>query len=69
MSYRHEQLVAAARAAGDHTDSDIADRLKVARTTAWRLRTGKTTPGASTLAKIEQAYGLTAAALLRTEAA
>ncbi|MFD7738394.1 helix-turn-helix transcriptional regulator [Streptomyces sp. MJM8645] len=69
MVYQHEQLVAAAQAAGDHTDSDIADRLKVARVTAWRLRTGKTAPSASTLARIELAYGLTAADLLGGEAA
>ncbi|MEU6237440.1 helix-turn-helix transcriptional regulator [Kitasatospora sp. NPDC047058] len=69
MSYRHEQFVAAAIAAGDRNDEDIAERLKVARVTAWRLRTGRTTPGPLTLAKIEQAYGLTAATLLGIEAA
>ncbi|MFE7638332.1 helix-turn-helix domain-containing protein [Kitasatospora sp. NPDC057518] len=69
MSYQHERLVCAARAAGDRTDSDIAERLKVAPVTAWRLRTGRTTPAGRTLAAIERAYGLTPADLLSSEAA
>ena len=63
--YDRTALRAVARAKGDARYVDLADRLKVAHTTAWRLWTGKTAPSARVAAAVEAAYGLPASALLK----
>ncbi|MFC3347736.1 hypothetical protein ACFOOM_09915 [Streptomyces echinoruber] len=67
--YDRAALIAAARRAGDHTPSDTAKRLKVARNTAWRLWHGHTAPSAAVAAAVEQHYGLTAGQLIQKAAA
>lgn len=67
--YDRTALVNAAQAAGDHTPSDTARRLKVARNTAWRLWTGKTAPSVGLAAAVEQHYGVTAGQLITRAAA
>lgn len=67
--YDREALIAAARAAGDHSPSDTARRLKVARTTAWRLWNGQTAPSAAVAAAVEQHYKVSAGQLIKRAAA
>ncbi|MEW2610893.1 XRE family transcriptional regulator [Streptomyces sp. NPDC047880] len=67
--YDRAALVAAAREAGDHTPSDTARRLKVARNTAWRLWNGHTAPSAVVAAAVEQHYGVSTGQLVKRAAA
>ncbi|MGW9041218.1 helix-turn-helix domain-containing protein [Streptomyces lydicus] len=67
--YDRSVLIAAARDAGDHTPSDTARRLKVARNTAWRLWHGRTAPSATLAAAVEAHYGVSAGELIQREAA
>lgn len=62
--YDRTSLRAAAGAIGDKRYLDLAERLKVAPATAWRLWSGKTAPSSHVAAKIEAAYGLPASRLL-----
>ncbi|MFD8545038.1 helix-turn-helix domain-containing protein [Streptomyces sp. NPDC059649] len=66
MDYAHARLLAAWTAAGDTTDAAVARRLGINPATAWRLRKGVSRPSSATLARIERAYGITAAELLPT---
>ncbi|WP_329148231.1 helix-turn-helix transcriptional regulator [Streptomyces sp. NBC_01456] len=66
MEYAHTRLLAAWEAAGDTTDALVARRLNINPATAWRLRKGISRPGSVTLARIERAYGITAAELMPT---
>lgn len=63
MQFDHSRLLAAWAAAGDTTDAAVARRLEISPSTAWRLRKGVCSPGSRTLARIESAYGVTAAEL------
>ncbi|MFD7107714.1 XRE family transcriptional regulator [Streptomyces kasugaensis] len=63
--YDRTALVAAARDAGDRTPSDIARRMQVARTTAWRLWNGHTAPSAALAAAVEHHYGVSARQLIK----
>lgn len=63
--YDRTVLVTAARKAGDHTPSDTARRLKVSRTTAWRLWHGRTAPSAPITAVVEAHYGVSACDLVK----
>ncbi|MGW8988680.1 XRE family transcriptional regulator [Streptomyces zhihengii] len=63
--YDRTALVAAAQAIGDHTPSDIARRLKVARNTAWRLWNGVTAPSVQLAAQVNSVYGIAPELLLR----
>ena len=63
--YDRSLLIAAARSIGDHTPSDTARRLGVARTTAWRLWKGSTAPSAQLTAAVEREYGISARQLIR----
>nr|WTB07427.1 XRE family transcriptional regulator [Streptomyces antimycoticus] len=63
--YDRTALRTVARANGDERYIDLADRLKVAPVTAWRLWTGKTAPSTRVAAAVETAYGLPASALLK----
>jgi hypothetical protein len=56
---------AVAREKGDTTGADIARRLDVSPVTGWRLLHGKCAPTADVTARIQAAYGLTAADMLR----
>ncbi|MFF4118997.1 XRE family transcriptional regulator [Streptomyces sp. NPDC001714] len=62
--YDRSTLHAAARSLGDHRPVDLQGRLKVARTTAWRLWHGRNAPSAALAVVVEQHYGVTAAQLL-----
>lgn len=62
--YDRSVFVAAARTAGDHNPSDIARRMKVARTTAWRLWNGHNAPSAALAAVVEYHYGVSARQLV-----
>lgn len=64
MKYAHARLLAAWEAAGDTSDAKVARRLGINPATAWRLRKGVSRPSSATLARIERAYGLTAADLM-----
>ncbi|WP_326678546.1 helix-turn-helix domain-containing protein [Streptomyces sp. NBC_01237] len=66
--YDRTALHTAARDMGDHTPSDLARRLKVARNTGWRLWHGHTAPSAAVVARIEHAYGVSARQLTRPAA-
>jgi transcriptional regulator with XRE-family HTH domain len=66
--YDRATLVAAAQEAGDHTPSDTARRLKVARNTAWRLWNGHTAPSAVVAAAVEHHYGVSAGQLIKRAA-
>lgn len=57
---------AVATAKGDADYNDTAARLMVAPATAWRLWKGKTAPSAQLAAKVQTAYGIGTADLLRT---
>jgi transcriptional regulator with XRE-family HTH domain len=50
---------------GDHRPVDLANRLGVARNTAWRLWHGHTAPSANLAASVEQAYGVSARQLIQ----
>ncbi|WND36958.1 XRE family transcriptional regulator [Streptomyces sp. BB1-1-1] len=63
--YDRTALRTVAAAKGDECYVDLADRLKVAPVTAWRLWNGKTAPSARVAAAVEVAYGLSASALLK----
>lgn len=65
MSYDRTLLRAVAHARGQHTYVDLADHLKVAPVTAWRLWHGKTAPSAPIAEKVQTAYGLTLTQLLQ----
>lgn len=67
--YDRSTLVAAARERGDHTPSDAARRLHVARNTAWRLWHGRTAPSAALAAAVEAHYGVSARELIQRPAA
>ncbi|MET9253785.1 XRE family transcriptional regulator [Streptomyces sp. NPDC003717] len=67
--YDRAALVHAAQAAGDHSPSDTARRLKVARNTAWRLWNGRTAPSAAVAAAVECHYGVSAGQLVKRAAA
>lgn len=67
--YDRAALIAAARQAGDRTPSDTARRLKVARTTAWRLWHGHTAPSANVAAAVETHYGVSTGQLIKRAAA
>lgn len=67
--YDRAQLVTAARKAGDRTPSDTANRLQVARNTAWRLWNGHTAPSAAVAAAVEEHYGISASQLVKRAAA
>lgn len=62
--YDRTVLLAAARNVGDRTPSDCARRLKVARTTAWRLWHGQNAPSAQLAAAVQQHYGISAQQLI-----
>lgn len=62
--YDRTLLQTIAQDKGDHTPSDTARRLKVARTTAWRLWHGHTAPSAALAAKVQLYYRIEAGALL-----
>jgi transcriptional regulator with XRE-family HTH domain len=66
--YDRALLVAIASDKGDRHYTDLAERLKVAPATAWRLWTGKTAPSARVAAAVEHAYGLPASRLLKLAA-
>lgn len=66
--YDRTALRTVAIANGDAHYVDLANRLRVAPATAWRLWTGKTAPSARVAAAVEAAYGLSAAALLKPAA-
>ncbi|MFD9813737.1 helix-turn-helix domain-containing protein [Streptomyces sp. NPDC059080] len=63
MHFNHARLIAAWNAVGDTSDAAVARRLGIDPSTAWRLRKGRSLPNGQTLARIEAAYGLTAAEL------
>lgn len=63
--YNRTSLHAVAKSLGDHTPTDISRRLKVAPATAWRLWNGRTAPSPQLVARVEAAYGIGAAELLR----
>lgn len=63
--YDRSVLVAAAHDMGDRTPSDLARRLKVARTTGWRLWHGVTAPSALVAAAAEAHYGVSARQLTK----
>jgi transcriptional regulator with XRE-family HTH domain len=63
--YDRRVLVAAAQGMGDRRPVDIANRLKVARNTAWRLWHGHTAPSAGLAAAVEQHYGVSARQLIK----
>lgn len=63
--YDRTVLITAARTMGDSRPVDIANRLKVARNTAWRLFHGHTAPSADLAARVEQAYGVSARQLIQ----
>ncbi|MBP0456219.1 hypothetical protein [Streptomyces montanisoli] len=63
--YDRTALRTVAAAKGDARPVDLADRLKVAQATAWRLYHGHTAPSARVAAAVEHAYGLPASALLK----
>ncbi|MGW1770670.1 helix-turn-helix domain-containing protein [Streptomyces sp. NPDC002104] len=69
MTYAPAALLAAAQARGDHTPADMARRLGLPYLAVYRWATGRHAPSPAGLAAIEQAYGLTTAALFRQEAA
>jgi transcriptional regulator with XRE-family HTH domain len=50
---------------GDVSGADIARRLDVSPVTGWRLLKGVCAPAADVAARIEAAYGLTTADMLR----
>ncbi|WHM36288.1 XRE family transcriptional regulator [Streptomyces sp. BPTC-684] len=54
---------------GDRSPSDLARRLKVARSTAWRLWHGHTAPSAALAAAVEHHYGISAGELIHRSAA
>ncbi|MGW7201071.1 hypothetical protein [Streptomyces chryseus] len=53
-----------ARGKGDHTPSDVARRLHVARTTAWRLFNGHSAPSPSVAHAVQLHYRIEIGALL-----
>jgi transcriptional regulator with XRE-family HTH domain len=63
--YDRTVLVTAARSMGDHRPVDLANRLGVARNTAWRLFNGHGAPAADLAARVEQAYGVSARQLIQ----
>lgn len=63
--YDRSVLVTAAAAMGDRRPVDLANRLKVARNTAWRLWHGHTAPSATLAAAVEQHYGISARQLIQ----
>ncbi|MEV5133557.1 helix-turn-helix transcriptional regulator [Streptomyces sp. NPDC053705] len=63
--YDRALLRAIASSNGQPHYTDLAERLKVAPATAWRLWTGKTAPSARVAAAVEDAYGLPASRLLK----
>ncbi|MCY0959638.1 XRE family transcriptional regulator [Streptomyces sp. H27-H5] len=63
--YDRAHLVAVATDKGDRHYTDLAARLKVAPTTAWRLWTGKTAPSAHLAAAVQDEYGIPASRLLK----
>ncbi|MGW6566484.1 hypothetical protein [Streptomyces sp. NPDC054975] len=63
--YDRTQLRSAAEAKGLHNYGDLADHLKVAQSTAWRLWYGKNAPSVGTARKVEDAFGLTLAQLMQ----
>ncbi len=67
--YDRSVFIAAAHSVGDRTPSDVARRLKVARSTAHRLWHGDTEPGAHIIAGVQQEYGLSAMHLLKQKTA
>ncbi|MEU7340580.1 XRE family transcriptional regulator [Streptomyces sp. NPDC007074] len=66
--YDRTVLLSAARTMGDSRPVDIANRLNVARNTAWRLFHGHTAPSADLAARVEQAYGVSARQLIQRTA-
>ncbi len=67
--YDRTALVSAALKVGDHSPSDTARRLGVARNTAWRLWRGRVAPSASLAAAVELHYGVSAGQLVKRTAA
>lgn len=65
--YDRTLLRAVATAKGQRTYVDLADHLKVAPVTGWRLWNGKTAPSAKLAARVEAAYGLSIAQLIQPE--
>ncbi|MEV5673477.1 helix-turn-helix transcriptional regulator [Streptomyces sp. NPDC052503] len=63
--YDRALLQALATDKGDRHYTDLAERLKVAPATAWRLWTGKTAPSARVAAAVEQVYGLPTSRLFK----
>lgn len=63
--YDRTLLRSVAMANGQRTYVDLAEHLKVAHVTGWRLWNGKHAPSAATAAKIEDAYGITLRQLLQ----
>jgi transcriptional regulator with XRE-family HTH domain len=63
--YDRTVLVTAARAMGDDGPAAIANRLNVARNTAWRLWHGHTAPSAYLAASVELVYGVSARQLIQ----
>jgi transcriptional regulator with XRE-family HTH domain len=63
--YDRTQLRAAAEAKGQRTYVDLSNHLKVAQSTGWRLWYGKNAPSINTARKVEAAYGVTLAQLLK----
>ncbi|WP_399087969.1 XRE family transcriptional regulator [Streptomyces sp. BBFR2] len=67
--YDRATFIAAARELGDASPSDTARRMKVARTTAWRLWRGNGAPSAALAAAVEQHYGVSTHHLVKRTAA
>ncbi|MEU3917087.1 helix-turn-helix transcriptional regulator [Streptomyces sp. NPDC029004] len=63
--YDRALLQAVATDKGDRHYTDLATRLKVAPSTAWRLWTGKNAPSARVAVAVEDAYGIPASRLLK----
>ncbi|UIX33578.1 XRE family transcriptional regulator [Streptomyces sp. GQFP] len=66
--YDRTVLHAAAQTLGDCRPVDLQHRLKVARTTAWRLWHGRNAPSAALAVRVEAHYGVNAAQLIKTTA-
>ncbi|MFB8415409.1 XRE family transcriptional regulator [Streptomyces albidoflavus] len=66
--YDRAALVTAAQLAGDATPAALARRLRIGRTTAWRLWTGQTAPSAHVAAAVERHYGVSARQLIHPSA-